>query len=115
MAQNPRGKSVEVDIPQLLRRAQDKSGIPLFANHVQFSFGMQEIALDFYLLGTDTKEQGKPQAVFLQRIIIPLWLSKGFANAMANLIRRFEKDTGTTIPNSRERQPDDLVDIWETK
>ena len=106
-------KPIQVNTADLVAKAVDKSGNAVYANHAQFSIGPNEINIDLFLLGSSPTESSVPQAIFVKRIIIPLTLVKGFVSGLANLILRFENDTDTKIPNTREPQPDDVMEIWK--
>lgn len=112
MPQDPK-KYIEVNIPDLIRKATDKSGVPIYANHAQFSIGANEINIDLYQLGNNPIQLGKPQAIFVQRIVIPFSLVKGFVSALANIVKRFERDTGITIENTRPKDSEDILDVWK--
>jgi len=106
-------KPIHVNTADLIAKATDKSGDTIYANHAQFSIGANEINLDFFVLGPSPLDSTVPHAIFVKRIVIPWGLVKGVVTALANLILRFERDTGQSIPNNREKQADDILEIWK--
>ncbi len=100
-----------VNAQSLISKALDKStGLPLYANHAQFLMSDKEISIDFYFMGLS--HQGKAEAVFLQRIVVPLVLGKGFATGLANAIANYELGENVILPNSRSPFPEDKITIW---
>jgi hypothetical protein len=110
-------KTFEVNLADILEKAVDSSSPPVYANHAQFGIGVNgnEIVIDFYRIEHKPGVSSQPSvsAIFLQRIIIPVGLGKGFVVGLANLIDGFERTTGITIPNQRKPNPDDTMGLWE--
>jgi hypothetical protein len=107
-------KTIEVNIADILKHAEDSSNPVIYANYAQFgvSINGNELLIDFY------RVEPKPgtaavSAIFLQRAIIPAGLGKGFAIGLANTIDQVERATGITIPNQRHPLPEDTMKIWE--
>ena len=100
-----------VSVASLINKAVDKSsGVPLYANHAQFLITDKEICIDLYFMGLT--HQAKAEAVFLQRVVIPLVLGKGFATGLANAIASYESGESVIIENKRPPSSDDKVTIW---
>ncbi len=100
-----------VNAQSLVSKAIDKStGLPIYANHAQFLMTDKEICIDFYFIGLS--HQSKIEAIFTQRIIVPLVLGKGFATGLANAIANYELGENVTLPNLRSPFPEDKITIW---
>jgi hypothetical protein len=106
-------KSIEITIRDLIKNSIDKSSPTIYANHAQFGMTGNEIFVDFYRLEPNPGVTPTPSAYFVQRIIIPVSLGKGFAVGLANLIDGFERSSGIAIPNNRAPDPQDTIRIWE--
>lgn len=111
----PQAKSTAVtqvvNAQSLVSKAIDKStGVPLYANHAQFLMTDKEISIDFYFIGLS--HQAKVEAIFVQRIVVPLVLGKGFATGLANAIANYELGVNVTLPNLRSPFPEDKITIW---
>jgi hypothetical protein len=100
-----------INIGQLIAKAVDRSpGKFLYANHAQFVVSDKEVSIDLFFVGLS--HASEVEAVFLQRIVIPHALAKGFATGLANAIASFEAGQGVILPNQRQPFPDDKITIW---
>lgn len=90
-----------ISLDDLLARSESlKPGDATYSNHIQVSFTQNEIFLDFYLFSPIS---GKPpQAAHVARLVMGHNQMKGLAEAIVNLVDRFEKDSGIVLPNLRE-------------
>lgn len=110
----PTDKVRETPIGTVLANIKDHKDAPrIYANHAQFGINLNEIFIDFYRIEPDPADGTRPVGTFLQRVIVPIGLGKGFASGMANLVDGFEKATGMEVPNNRKRFEDDTIDIWK--
>lgn len=85
-------------------------GQNLYANHAQFVISDKEVLIDLYFVGFSYN--AKVEAVFLQRVVIPHTLAKGFATGLANAIASYESGQGVILPNQRQPLSDDKITIW---
>lgn len=100
-----------LNISTLISKAIDRSsGQYLYANHAQFTVTDKEINLDFYFVGVSPTSE--IEASFIQRIVIPHVLGKGFTTGLANAIASFESGQNIILPNQRQPLPDDKITIW---
>jgi len=103
----------EVKIEDILPSAKDVSGPVVYANHVQFVIGQNEINIDFYRIEPKAGRTLDAQALFIQRAIIPIGMGKGFVAGLGNAVARFEKANNITLPNQRGNDPEDILKIWD--
>lgn len=90
--------STGIDISKIIARAsKDKSLPDIYANHAQFTASKQEFIIDLFRIAPDPIDLQKLQANFLQRIIIPTAMAKGFVTAMAMGLEKFEEVTMTKL------------------
>jgi hypothetical protein len=74
-----------------------------------------EIFIDFYHLQPTPGDPSNVQGLFIERVVLPIGLGKGFTTGLANLIAGYEKALGVVVPNNREPEPSDTIKIWETE
>ncbi|MEW6241346.1 MAG: DUF3467 domain-containing protein [Chloroflexota bacterium] len=102
-----------VNLGQLIAGATDQStGQFLYANHAQFAVTDKEVYIDLYFVGLSPNSYTQAEARFLQRVIIPHALAKGFATGLANAVANYETGEGVIFPNQRQPSLDDKVTIW---
>lgn len=77
------GAAQTFDIAKAVSRAElEKNPAPIYANHVQVTASASELLFDFFRLGPDPLNQNKMQAVYLQRVIVPLERAEGISQAI---------------------------------
>jgi hypothetical protein len=103
------------DVASIVSKAESKQAGPdLYSNHIQVSIGLHDCVIDFYDLRSKINHPDQPQAVHLQRVILPNTILKGLASAMVNIIKKFEADTEIELLDSRGKVEEDSVDLWKT-
>src|SRR5215213_10323930 len=83
----------------LTANAKDLRETPfIYANHAQFSINPNEVFMDFYNLQPEANDPSNVQALFIQRVVLPIGLAKGFATGLSNLIASYEKAMDINVP-----------------
>lgn len=90
----------------------DDERADVYSNHARILISQNELFLDFYYIAPKPNT-GEPETVRIQRIIFPLNVAKGLTMALANMVAQYESDHDITLPNTREKQKDDQISIWE--
>lgn len=93
-----------------------------YSNHAQVTLTNNEFTIDYYYVSpkvnpVDRKASKEAEASIhhIQRIIAPVSLAKGLANAIANVVAAYEADHNISLPNARSKQPEDKISIWDEK
>ena len=104
----------EVNIDELIKAAQElPPDREIFSNYVRMTLQGTEMYLDFYTLEPTPGEINPPVAKFRARVIMPVFMAKGFVSGLANVILNHEANTGGELPDLRGHWPNDKVDVWE--
>lgn len=98
------------ELQDILAKA-DGSG-SVYSNHVQITITARELIMDFYLL-EPVPGQEDPSSTRVQRVFIPLVQAKGLASAIANIIPKYEQAMGIALPNLRNPDEEDVLDLWK--
>ena len=83
-----------------------------YANHSQITLSTDEMILDFYKITPDPGRD-MPHTKHIARFTLPITHGKGLSTAIANVIASYEEQTGTTLPNRREKEHTDKIIIWK--
>jgi hypothetical protein len=111
MAEKTKSVTKEISFAELIAKSIESDGFhDTYANYAQITITNNELFIDFYYVRQNPK--GSVQAQHAQRMILPHSLGKGLTNALANIITSFEEENGIVLPNSRQKQSDDKVEIW---
>lgn len=107
-----KAEEITVTIIDLLRSLSNENAKPnSYANYARFTVTSYEMILDFYV-ALPMPNMKSAELEHISRISLPLSVGKGLATAMVQTIMREEKKRDIVYPNSREIEPDDLIDLW---
>lgn len=90
-----------------------------YSNHAQVTLSANELTIDFFYISPNidapnirTLPTGTVNHI--KRIIAPLSMAKGLADAIVNVVLKYEADhEGISLPNARATQDDDAINLWE--
>lgn len=103
---------INANISALIKKIKPEQIAPtVHSNHAQFIVTGNEIIIDLYHASPDLTAQNL-QLSHVVRIDLPLTIGKGFVEALANTIAQYERDHDVSLPNSRQKDESDLINIW---
>jgi hypothetical protein len=84
-----------INIDDLVLKAESiQSGPDVYANHARLVMTINELIMDLYQISPTKNSPGTPEAVHIQRVIMPLSIAKGIKKAIDETIKGFEKEIG---------------------
>lgn len=101
----------DITVADLLSKAGKTFDRDSYSNHIQVAITANELFIDFYYI-SPAAGKSTPTMDHVQRIVIPVSIAKGLATALANVVVSYEAEHDTTLPNSREPDPEDKITIW---
>lgn len=86
-------------IDDILNEATDLTDNKVtYSNTVRFNISLNEVTLDFYTLGPDSKDIKSLKAIRVQRTIMPLSAAKEIAGLLQKGIAEWEATFGIDLP-----------------
>ena len=97
--------AIQNDVSKSLAQASmNETQMSVYANHVQFSSNRTEVIIDLFFIGPDPLAPTKLKANYLQRVVIPGALAKGFVSAMAKTIPNLDESHEPKIDELKHKE-----------